>query len=66
MIMLRKTFALFFCVIMLTVALFTDVTAAENKEEKVTQFSEIQSVSEENSYKNYKESIKEFTVLPSV
>ena len=61
MIMLRKTFALFFCVIMLTVALFTDVTAAENKEEKVTQFSEIQSVSEENSYKNYKESIKEFT-----
>lgn len=62
MIMLRKTFALFFCVIMLTVALFTDVTAAENKEEKVTQFSEIQSVSEENSYKNYKESIKEFTV----
>ena len=62
MIMLRKTFALFFCVIMLTVALFTDVTAAENKEEKVTQFSEIQSVSEENSYKKYKDSIKEFTV----
>ena len=60
MIMLRKTFALFCCVIMLTVVLFTDVAAAENKEEKVAQISEIQSVSEENSYKNYKDSILEY------
>ena len=56
-------FALFCCVIMLTVVLFTAVAAAENKEEKVAQISEIKSVPEENSYKNYKDSILEYPAV---